>query len=227
MRPIRTASEHVIEVPRSARYYVIGERSSPGKELWIVLHGFGQLACDFVEYFATLNDGDHVVVAPEALNRYYTQPVSVPSADRKVGATWMTKEFRDAEIADYVRYLDLLHEDLVSRLRPARTVVVGFSQGGATAMRWMMQGKTTASHVVLWGATLPPDVDLSLVNDRLRGAALHLVIGRTDQYISANDLAKERARLDGAAVRHDVLEYDAGHAIKRTVLAELMNRFRG
>src|SRR5205085_360938 len=113
MRTIRTASEHAIEVPRTARYFLIGDASSTGKELWIVLHGFGQLAADFIEYFATLNDGERVVVAPEALNRYYTQPISVPSADRKVGATWMTKEFRDAEIADYVRYLDLLHADLV------------------------------------------------------------------------------------------------------------------
>lgn len=227
MRPIRTATEHGIEVPRTARYFVIGDESSAGRELWIVLHGFGQLAADFVEYFTTLNDGTRVVVAPEALNRYYTQPVSVPSADRRVGATWMTKEFRDAEIGDYVRYLDILHQDLATRLRPSRTILVGFSQGGATAMRWAMQGKTTFAHVVLWGATPPPDVDLNEVDARLRGAGLHLVIGRADQYISADALAKERGRLDAAEVRYDVLEYDAGHAIKRAVLARLTETLRG
>ena len=227
MRPIRTATEHAIEVPRTARYFLIGDPAPPGKDLWIVLHGFGQLAVDFVEYFATLNDGECIVVAPEALNRYYTQPISVPSADRRVGATWMTREFRDAEIADYVRYLDILHADLVARLRPRRTILVGFSQGGATATRWAMNGKSTFAHVVLWGATLPPDAGLAGVNDRLRGAGLHLVIGRTDQYISADALAKERSRLDAAGVRYDVLEYDAGHAIKRGVLAELRDRLRG
>ena len=64
-RPIRTASEHSIEVPRTARYYVLGEAT--GGDLWIVLHGFGQLAGDFIEYFVELNDGSRVIVAPEAL----------------------------------------------------------------------------------------------------------------------------------------------------------------
>src|SRR5215212_3361915 len=41
-RPIRTASEHSIEVPRTARYFVLGEAA--GGDLWIVLHGFGHLA---------------------------------------------------------------------------------------------------------------------------------------------------------------------------------------
>ena len=223
-RPKRTATEHSIEVPRTARYYVLGEEGGPGRELWIVLHGFGQLAGDFVEYFAILNDGRHLVVAPEALSRYYTQPVSVPAADRKVGATWMTKEDRDSEIADYVRYLDLLHAELVARHRPSRTVLVGFSQGGATATRWALRGTTTFHAVILWGATVPPDVDLASLNDGLRGATLRLVIGRSDQYIPPEALAAERARLDAAGVRYDVVEYDAGHSIKRAVCATLAEK---
>src|SRR3954464_2604730 len=158
-RPIRTATEHSIEVSRTARYYVLGDIR--GGDLWIVLHGFGQLACDFVEYFAELNDGHHVVVAPEALNRYYTAGLSVPSAERSVGATWMTREFREAEIRDYVRYLDLLHAELSRRFRPRRTIVGGFSQGGATASRWIANGVSEIHTLVLWGATLPPDLDLA------------------------------------------------------------------
>jgi predicted esterase len=223
-RPKRTATEHSIEVPRTARYYVLGEDGAPGRDLWIVLHGFGQLAGDFIEYFAVLNDGRHMVVAPEALNRYYTQPVSVPAADRKVGATWMTKEHRESEIGDYVRYLDLLHSDLVARYQPGRTILVGFSQGGATATRWALQGTTTFHAVILWGATVPPDVDLPTLNEKLHGAALRLVIGRTDQFISAEALAAERARLDAAGVRYDVVEYDAGHSIKRAVCSALAEK---
>ena len=225
-RPIRTATENVIEVPRRARYYVLGDAPAPttagaGGDLWIVLHGFGQLACDFVEYFIDLNDGRHIVVAPEALNRYYTAPTSVPSAERTVGATWMTREFRDAEIADYVRYLDLVHAELVARFRPRRTVVVGFSQGGATASRWVVQGRTPVHSLVLWGATLPPDLELAPAQDRLASARLTMVIGRRDQYISADALQRERQRLESAGLPHEVIEYDAGHTIKRAVLQEL------
>jgi predicted esterase len=222
-RPIRTAEEFSIEVPRTARYYMLGEGKSGG-DLWIVLHGFGQLARDFVEYFAELNDGSCTVVAPEALNRYYTASVSVPSSKRPVGATWMTREFRDAEIRDYVRYLDLLHVELAAKLQPRRTIVVGFSQGGATASRWTVLGKTNIHSLVLWGATLPPDLDLALARERLANARLKLVIGRTDQFISAEGVARERDRLASAGIPYELIEYDAGHAIKRAVLKDLAAR---
>lgn len=221
-RPIRTATEHTLEVPRTARYYVIGTESPAIEEIWIALHGFGQLAGDFVEYFSDLNDGRRLVVAPEGLNRYYTIPAtSVPASERPVGATWMTREDRENEIKDYVRYLDLLHAALMARAPRARTIVVGFSQGGATAARWAMQGTARPDRVILWGATLPPDVDPASVNDRLRGGALTFVIGRKDQYITSESVAAERERLSDAGVRFDLVEYDAGHSIKRAVLRDI------
>jgi predicted esterase len=218
-RPIRTAVEHTIEVPRSARYHVMGD--AVGGDLWIVLHGFGQLAGDFIEYFTELNDGSRVVVAPEALNRYYTVGLSVPSAERPVGATWMTREFREAEMRDYVRYLDLLHAELVAKHRPRRTIVVGFSQGGATASRWVAQGSASIHTLVLWGATLPPDLELSRARPRLTAVKLKIVIGQKDQYISADAVRRERERLTAAGIPFDLIEYEAGHSIKRAVLTDL------
>lgn len=218
-RPIRTAVEHSLEVPRTARYYQMGD--AVGGDLWIVLHGFGQLAGDFIEYFAELNDGSRVVIAPEALNRYYTASLSVPSAERPVGATWMTREFRDAEMRDYVRYLDLLHAELAARLRPRRTIVVGFSQGGATASRWIVKGNTPIHTLVLWGATLPPDLDLESARERLVASRVKLVIGKTDQYISPEAAARERQRLDDARIPAGFIDYDGGHSIKRGVLQRL------
>jgi predicted esterase len=221
-RPIRTATERSIVVPRTARYYVIGDDSDAIDELWIVLHGFGQLAGVFIEYFVDLADGRRVVAAPEALNRYYTNPsTAVPASERPVGATWMTREDRENEIADYVRYLDHLHAELSAKHHPARTIVVGFSQGGATAARWAVLGKTPIDRVILWGATLPPEVDVARANELLRGARLTFVIGQRDQYISAHALEAERSRLDAAAVRYDLVEYDAGHSIKRAVLLDV------
>ena len=224
-RPIRTATERSIEVPRTARYYEMGD--AVGGDLWVVLHGFGQLAGDFVEYFAELNDGSRVIVAPEALNRYYTASLSVPSAERPVGATWMTREFREAEMSDYVRYLDLLHLELTNRFRPRRTIVVGFSQGGATASRWVVKGNSAIHTLVLWGATLPPDLELSGARDRLAATRLKLVIGNTDQYISPEATIRERERLENANVPAEFIEYEAGHVIKRGVLKELAARIAG
>jgi len=223
-RSLRTATEHTIEVPRTARYYTIGAESGGVDELWFVLHGFGQLAGQFAQYFADLGDGPRLVVAPEALNRYYAASVSVPASERPVGATWMTREDRQNEIRDYVRYLDLLHDE-VARTHPrARTVVVGFSQGGATAARWAQLGRSNIARLVLWGATVPPDADLSAGPAAFRGARLTFVIGRRDHYITAASLEEERRRLTEAGVSFEVVEYDGGHSIKRAVLLDLRDR---
>lgn len=218
-RPIRTASAHTIQVARTARYYLIGDDASPAEELWIVLHGYGQLAANFVEYFAALKNGRRVIVAPEALNRYYTIPAtSVPAAERPVGATWMTREARDEEIGDYVRYLDQLHATMIDTRPDVRTIVVGFSQGGATATRWAVRGSTRIDRLILWGALLPPDVALTAIGSGLRGATLDLVIGDEDQYITAEALAAEEARLRSAGIVFGVTRYAGGHTIRREVL---------
>jgi predicted esterase len=220
-RPLRPAAERFIEVPRTARYYIIGDEDSTADELWFVLHGFGQLARDFVHYFSALADRKRIVVAPEALNRYYAVGASVPAKDRPVGATWMTREDRENEIKDYVRYLDLLHHGLALAHPRARTVVVGFSQGGATAARWSVHGNARIDRLILWGATVPPDVNLGRRADTFREARLTLVCGDKDQYISPAALEAERHRLAAASIPVDVVQFEGGHSIKRAVLLQV------
>ena len=221
-RRLRKASERTIEVPRTARYYMIGDDESAAvDELWFVLHGFGQLAAEFAQYFGDLANGRRLVIAPEALNRYYAAPLSVPASERPVGATWMTREDRENEIRDYVRYLDLLYDQVARKHPRARTAVVGFSQGGATGARWAQLGRTNIARLILWGATVPPDADLSAGPAAFRGARLTFVTGRRDQYISAAHLDAERARLTAAGLSFDVVEYDGGHSIKRAVLVDV------
>src|SRR3954471_16061473 len=131
--------EHRITVPRTARYSTLGPMHGFPRELWFVCHGFGQLAARFVRHFAPIDDGTRLIVAPEALNRYYLDalPERRNQEAPRVGATWMTREFRDAEIRDYVRYLDILSGEIRHHLTGAspRIVVLGFSQGTATVCR--------------------------------------------------------------------------------------------
>jgi predicted esterase len=220
-RPLRAATERTIEVPRTARYYTIGDERGTVHELWFALHGFGQLAGEFAQYFADLADGQRLVIAPEALNRYYAASASVPASERPVGATWMTREDRENEIRDYVRYLDLLHDEVSKRHPRAHTVVVGFSQGGATAARWAQLGRSHIARLILWGATVPPDADLSAGPAAFCGARLTFVIGRRDHYIPAPSLDAEQARLTAAGVPFEVVQYEGGHSIKRSVLLDV------
>jgi predicted esterase len=215
--PLAAAREHRLTVPRSARYYTLGGGGEV-RELWVVLHGFGQLAGKFIRDFAAAASDQRLVVAPEALSRYYTD-----HASRKVGATWMTSEDRLAEIADYVRYLDLVVDELRATLAPRaeRLEVHAFSQGTATACRWVALGRLQPDRLVLWAGGVPPDLDLSVHGAALSNAGLTVVVGDRDEFISEEAVQDQAARLEAAGVRFDLRRFSGGHRIPAPVLDSL------
>lgn len=224
--------EHHIAVGRTARYAILGPDTAAAiREVWIVLHGYGQLAASFIRQFETLDDGTRLIVAPEALNRFYLVDVaSAPAPDRPVGAAWMTREDRDHEIADYVTYLDAMWGALAARLpdrASVRLTVLGFSQGTATAARWVALGAVQPEHLVLWGGLLPPELDLARADHALRRSAVHFVIGSRDGFVTEDRLAKEETRLHSAGFTYDVVHYVGGHGLNRHVLLGLARRLGG
>jgi predicted esterase len=217
---------HHLRVQRTARYYTLGGSNGSPKTIWFVIHGYGQLAGDFVRYFSDLASDETLVVAPEAMNRFYlVSPDKTPARDRPVGATWMTREDRDSEIADYVEYLDALFDDVAgdAARAGARVNVVGFSQGTATATRWVAHGRATMHRLILWGGLIPPETDTSRGPQALRHVPLTLVLGSRDHYVSDAMLAAEQARLDAGAIRYDVIRFDGGHVITRAVFDRLID----
>jgi predicted esterase len=167
-----------------------------------------------------------LLVAPEAMNRFYTvSPDKAPARDRPVGATWMTREDRESEVGDYVEYLDALAAEIARAMRSNAAVnVLGFSQGAATATRWITHGRVNAARLVLWGGLIPPDSDLTRGPAALRGVPLTIVLGTRDQYVSDDMLAAEVARLDSAKIPREIIRFDGGHHVSRSVFPELGGR---
>ncbi|MBK7947090.1 MAG: hypothetical protein IPJ85_18060 [Flavobacteriales bacterium] len=91
--------ERFIQVQRTARYHVLGTLEA-APEIWIAIHGYGQLARYFLNNFKGLEEG-RCIVAPEGLSRFY-----LDAEHARVGATWMTREDRLHEIDDHVAYPD-------------------------------------------------------------------------------------------------------------------------
>lgn len=225
--------EQHLSVRRTARYYVLGSADAATKELWFVLHGYGQLAGEFIKLFELLDDGSRLIVAPEALNRFYlVGPETLPAAaDRPVGATWMTREDRDYEIDDYVAYLDDVAAEVLEPFRARgplpRVVVLAFSQGTATGARWITRGKIRPAHVVLWGGMVPPDIDNPVKATALQRASLHLVIGSRDGFVTPERLADEERRLAKAQLSYRLVRYTGGHGIVRQTLREVARELTG
>ena len=215
---------HHIRVQRTARFYTLGAESGGAAAVWFLLHGYGQLAGEFIRYFSDLANDETLLVAPEAMNRFYlVSPTKAPAAERPVGATWMTREDRESEVGDYVEYLDLLHDEIRPRLRPDAAVnVLGFSQGTATATRWVSHGRVRATRLVLWGGLLPPDSELARGHSVLRHVPLTIVLGTRDHYVNEEMLSSELARLEAAGIPREIIRFDGGHAVSRGVFPQIM-----
>jgi predicted esterase len=222
--------EHHLPVTRTARYYTLGAPSEDVREVWIVCHGYGQLARRFLHHFAALDDGRRWIVAPEALSRFYLDDLrraGAPSAaERRVGATWMTREDRLSEIGDHVAYLDALTAQLRAQL-PDATVplhTLGFSQGVATVTRWLAAGTAEVDRLVLWAGMAPPELDAAegaALPPRLRVRRVTLVAGARDDMIDSAAVLGQADRLRALGVEVDTLSFDGGHHIDADALARL------
>lgn len=220
--------EVALSVYRTARYVLLGDPAGPIEDVWMVCHGYGQLAPYFLRPFRAVEAPHRLVVAPEGLSRFYLE--GDVKGHHRVGASWMTREERAAEIDDYVRLLDTVYADVLTRAGAvrARLTALGFSQGGATVTRWLahspMLGRPPADRLVLWGSTFPHDLDLSEHRDWLRRVGLTLVVGDADEYVTPERVAEQEARLRDAGLSWETVRFGGGHHLDADVLRALAER---
>ena len=219
--------EHHLIVDRSARYYTLGPLDQPIRQLWIVCHGFAQLAGRFIRHFEPLNSGERLIVAPEALNRFYVENTTgAHGPASKVGGTWMTREDRLHEIADYVGYLDRLTGTMLARLESfgaTPTVhVLGFSQGVATVARWVSQGTVRPAQLILWSAPIPPEMDSGSALETLRSVPrLSLVVGTLDGDLQKTLANGEEERIRRLGFHDRMIRFEGAHHLDPPTLLML------
>ena len=223
-------TEHHIQVQRTARYAAVGASAAPS--LWVVCHGYRQLARRFIREFVGIAGAERRVVAPEGLSRFYLDEDGGPHGpEARVGATWMTREDRIAEIDDYVAYLDALAAQEgaptdVGVCVPGRSAVtaLGFSQGSATVARWAVLGRTRIGRLILWGGGLPHDLDDEAAREGLRGMRVTIVYGEKDPYVRAGAVAEQVELLRGLGAVADARAFAGGHVMDAAALAILADQ---
>lgn len=210
-------SEHYITARRTARFFTMGQAKRP-KELWFACHGYGQLASTFIRDLAPLDDGTRLIVAPEALSRFY-----VDSPHETVGASWMTREDRHSEIDDYLSYLDSVREMVLSRIADTTipVTVLGFSQGAATGARWACRSSFQIERLILWGETLPPELEDDTSAKRLQAMQLCVVGGTHERFFPERRRAELRQRLARLAVSFKEWTFEGGHRLDDDTLVEI------
>lgn len=210
-------SLHHFEIKRTARYATLGNLSARTEQIWFVCHGYGQLAEYFIRKFNIFDAEKHFVVAPEGLSRFYLDNLS-----GRVGAAWMTKEDREQEIIDYLAYLNQLYTHIFEQasLSPQdfKINIMGFSQGVATASRWVFDGQVKFDSFVMWAGNIAHDLDFSKTQAILGNKSLYFVYGEQDELIKPEHFAKQTEQLKKLNLTAKIIPFEGKHEVSREVL---------
>jgi predicted esterase len=181
--------------------YLVSVPDTPGPwPMLIGFHGYGEHAAAHMEAVKRIPGIDRwLTAAVQALHPFYTR-------DRRVVASWMTREDRELAIDDNLDYVSRVMTAIRAEFPTQRPLVfAGFSQGGAMAYR--AAAKLGADAVIVLAADVPPDVD---------GAGVQLprvLLGRgtRDEWYTPEKYAADLEVLARRASRVDGCIFEGGH----------------
>jgi len=201
-----------------ARYFTAGNLTANTRQVWIVFHGYGQLAQYFLKKFEPLTEQGIFLLAPEGLSRFYlSELTNAGRADNRVGATWMTRENRQMDIDNYIRYLDTIFaKELANTAAPV--TLLSFSQGCATACRWATHGRLRFDRLILWAGLFPPDMDFPKGNQVLDGKKTYMVVGDQDPYLTSERMKEFDELSQKLDITPEKVVFEGKHELNETVL---------
>ena len=210
--------KHQITVQKNAQYVTIGEINEQTENVWFVIHGYGQLAEYFIKKFNVLDDGKTVIVAPEALSKFYLKEFS-----GRVGATWMTKYERDSEIEDYINYLNQLYEKVLKGIdvNKLKINILGFSQGTAMVARWCMNETIKYDRLILWAGYFGNGIEDVINPIKLKEKEVILCYGKEDEFLVKIDTSQYEKDIQKAIPHIQIHTFEGGHTIDEKLLLRI------
>lgn len=211
-----------LQIEKKARYFQLGNPGNNTSIVWVVLHGYGMLSEFFIQKFKKLENKNTLILAPEALNRFY-----IDTNYGRVGASWMTKDERQDDIKENIKYLNSLMDQIIKEIGHNRFKinVLGFSQGGATACRWLFKSGLKFENLIMWAGDIPKDTLTEENRLKWNDMNTHLVMGKKDELINEEMKAKFLKLVTEYKLDYKLTLYDGDHRIYPDVLMELIKSF--
>lgn len=201
-------------------YYLSHEPTGKEQEVWIVLHGYGQLAEFFIRKFIPHASENRLFIAPEGTNHNYLKDFQ-----GRVGANWMTSYQRETAIANNHRYLNGMMEEVLSAFEQApRIHLLGFSQGAATGTRWASQWNGKLDSLILWGGGFAHDLALEVAKEKFADTAMILVYGLEDELVTEESKKRQEELLFELGKPINLLSFSGGHELDPQMLERIINQ---
>jgi predicted esterase len=199
----------------NAPYFAIGQTRERTETIWMIFHGYGQLAEHFQARFSVIDPAHNRLVFPQALSRFYLKGVT-----KQVGASWMTAYERQTDIQNYITYLDQIYQ-LEVKPQNRKVHVIGFSQGAHTASRWIYHSKIPYQKFIAWGAGLADEVDRKTAKQSFAGEN-YVVIGDQDRFVTGEVLETMKLRYKAIGYNYKLISYQGTHDVYPEVLKALL-----
>lgn len=188
-------------------------------DLWIILHGYGQLAPYFLRKFKSQFTDHRLFVAPEAQNHGYLKGFS-----GRVGANWMTKHEREIDILNNHRFLNQVLAKNLGQFSGSPSIhILGFSQGCATATRWAAALSSPIKSLTLWGWGFAHDMDFGEASNKFSDTDVRFVEGDSDAFVTAEKKLEQEEFLAKMNMKKETILYKGGHDIYETPLKKIVS----
>lgn len=215
----RATTEKSLTFNIEAPYYTQGEITEKTKEIWIICHGYGQMARYFLRRFDVLDEESHFLIAPQGLDRFYFDNFT------KLGASWTTRELRDTHVSNQQNYLNMMYDAELGHLDLSTYTlrIVGFSQGVSVITRWAAQRQVPFDHMILWAGGFPPNLTKEKWEFRKPLSKVTVLVGTEDPFLKEEKLEAEKAVIESVFPEYEFVLFEGGHQVKRKVIRALMN----
>lgn len=196
---------------KTACVYTLGNIENNTATVWILIHGYAQKGDVFLHSFQDLLHENMLLVAPEALNKFYTK-----GGYGNVVASWMTKDNRENEIENYVAYI----ENVVTYFQQrgfSKFNILGFSQGVATVSRFLkLSSIVSFDTAVLWAGEIPAEVDYNQLSNFEK---LFYICGDNDPFFKATAMQEKYSNI----AKMQFMLFEGGHVISTAVLKKIFS----
>jgi len=205
---------------RTGRIATLGEPGEKTRHVWILLHGYRQLATSFIKKFSPWAGEDRWILAPEGLSRFYVEGFT-----GRVGASWMTREDRLHEIEDQKVWLDSVMSWIGAEvdLNQCQLHFLAFSQGVATLWRWLASSSLMPHSLVFFAGKIPEEFEEKMDRE-LEKSRILFVYGNEDQFLTPERVEAEMKILEAHMPHAEVLKFKGKHDIGPEALTLIGDR---
>lgn len=209
---------NIVEYQAAAPFEMLGQLTQETTDIWLLFHGFGQLAARFIRKFEFLDDGQQVVIAPQGPDRFYFDQF------RKTGASWTTRDHRDLHLANQQNYLDAVWTQVTAGtdLSNVRIHTLGFSQGVSVQTRWISGRSIEASTMIYWAGGYPEDLNPSDWEYAVSQPSVMSIVGDEDEYLTEERMAQERQKVMACHPQSEFRLFSGRHVMPEKEIQEVV-----